>query len=464
MEEYSYELDYAGHRGDPSPGQNAHQPDRGDANDQLSEVVRPSVPKRRATTATSFEFGRRTSSVWDHYQFIKLNDGILPNKRYCELFAEAILCHGYALSVVEHDKLRTLHQYLNSNVKNISRYTITKHCMLKHEQHKKLLLESMYSVSIRICFTCDGWSACTSRSYFALTAHYVDNNWKLQSKILNFRRFPPPHDGESIYKFVKKMLCEWGLEKKAFTITLDNASANDKMVKRLKDDLHAISPLPCNGKYFHIRYAAHILNLIVQKGLKVIDSSVFKLREVVKFIDSSDARLCSFEMAVKDCGSSFSGKLILDVPTRWNSTYCMLRRVIEAKVAINMFVNRENDLDLITEDEWETAHLICDFLEPFYEITTLFSGSKYPTSNLYLANVVSIEKLLCDAHTDPCEGISSMAGQMLELYEKYWSDHSTIMSFAVLLDPRYKLQLLKELYNVLYVEDEVERRFKCVKF
>ncbi|KAK8661519.1 hypothetical protein V6N13_091118 [Hibiscus sabdariffa] len=248
----------------------------------------------------------------------------------------------------------------------------------------------MHSVSSRICFTCDGWSACTSRSYFALAAHYVDNNWKLQYKILNFRRFPPPHDGESIYKFVKKLLCEWGLEKKAFTITLDNASANDKMVKRLKDDLHAISPPPS---------------------------------------------MQCFELAVKDCGSSFSGKLILDVPTRWNSTYSMLRREIEAKVAINMFTNRESDLDLITEDEWETAHLICDFLEPFYEITTLFSGFKYPTSNLYLANVVSIEKLLCDAHKDPCEGISSMAGLMLELYEKYC---------------------------VLYVEDEVERRVSLV--
>ncbi|KAE8670836.1 Nuclear transport factor 2 family protein [Hibiscus syriacus] len=51
-----------------------------------------------------------------------------------------------------------------------------------------------------------------------------------------------------------------------------------------------------------------------------------------------------------------------------------------------------------------------------------------------------------------------MVGLMLELYEKYWSDHSMIMSFAVLLNPRYKLQLLKELYNVLYVEDVVQRK------
>ncbi|GMI66348.1 DAYSLEEPER [Hibiscus trionum] len=480
----------------------------GDVNDQLSETVRTS--KRKSTASTGGDIGRRTSPVWDHYTFIKLPEGLFaeckycktkrykansyigtsnpkrhtekcksykeflatnPNsssetsfdqKRYCELFSEAILCHGYALSVVEHDKLRVLHNYLNLNVKDISRYSITKACMLKHEMHKKLLIDSMHSVVSRICFTCDGWSACTSRSYFALTTHYVDNNWKLLSKILNFHRFPPPRDGESIYKFVKNMLTEWGLEKRAFTITLDNASANERIVRRLKDDLHAISPFPCNGKFFHIRCATHILNLIVQKGLKVIDSSVIKLREIVKFIDSSDSRLCCFDSAINDCGSDFSGKLVLDVPTRWNSTYLMLRRALEAKHAINLFVNRENGLDIISEVEWETAQLICDFLEPFFEISTLFSGSKYPTTNLYLANVIAIEKLLCDAHNDPCEGISAMAGPMLELYEKYWSDHSTILTFSVLLDPRYKLQLLKELYDVLYVEDEVERRVSVV--
>ncbi|KAE8722960.1 synthase I [Hibiscus syriacus] len=68
--------------------------------------------------------------------------------------------------------------------------------------------------------------------------------------------------------------------------------------------------------------------------------------------------------------------------------------------------NKENELEITIDHEWETIQTICDFLESFYQITTLLSGSKYLTSNLYLANVVAIDKLLCDAHNDHCEGLS----------------------------------------------------------
>ncbi|KAL4302101.1 hypothetical protein GQ457_10G014120 [Hibiscus cannabinus] len=52
------------------------QSERGDFNDQLSQAVRSSKSKRRATTAIVGEFGRRTSPVWDHYTFVKLADGV----------------------------------------------------------------------------------------------------------------------------------------------------------------------------------------------------------------------------------------------------------------------------------------------------------------------------------------------------------------------------------------------------
>ena len=35
-----------------------------------------------------------------------------------------------------------------------------------------------------------------------------------------------------------------------------------------------------DGEYFHIRYAAHTLNLIVKNGLKAIDDCVVKLGKV----------------------------------------------------------------------------------------------------------------------------------------------------------------------------------------
>jgi hypothetical protein len=47
--------------------------------------------------------------------------------------------------------------------------------------------------------------------------------------------------------------------------------------------------------FFHVHCGAHVLNLIVQEGLKVIDKSVSKIREIVKYIKGSEIRICKFE-------------------------------------------------------------------------------------------------------------------------------------------------------------------------
>lgn len=186
----------------------------------------------------------------------------------------------------------------------------------------------------------------------------------------------------------------------------------------------------------------------MQSGLKVVDEYVKKLREIVNYVDSSDSRLTKFVQAVVNCHSDFSGK-----PVRWNVIYSMLRRALEAKEPLIKCAYRESShLLRLGDEDWETIENICDFLEPFYEITMLFSGSEYPTTNLYFANIVSIEKLLYDAFDDP--KLKPMADSMLGKFEEYWSNYSVILSIAVVLDPRYKLQFVKFLYSIIYSNPE----------
>ncbi|CAI8603673.1 unnamed protein product [Vicia faba] len=84
---------------------------------------------------------------------------------------------------------------------------------------------------------------------------------------------------------------------KIFTITLDNASVNDNMQDHLKTHLRVQGNLMCDGEFFHIRCSAHVLNLIVQEGLKIASEALHKIRESVKYIKGSDGRMLKF----KDC-------------------------------------------------------------------------------------------------------------------------------------------------------------------
>ena len=76
--------------------------------------------------------------------------------------------------------------------------------------------------------------------------------------------------------------------------------------------------------HLHVRCCAHIVNLIVSDGLKEINASVVKIRNAVRFVRSSPARLLAFKKCAEKLHIECKKLLCLDVATRWNSTYLML--------------------------------------------------------------------------------------------------------------------------------------------
>ena len=72
-----------------------------------------------------------------------------------------------------------------------------------------------------------------------------------------------------------------------FSITLDNDSTNDTFVDFLKLQLNVRKSLLKDGKFFHLRCCAHILNLIVQDGLKEVGDYVKLVNESIKYVKGS---------------------------------------------------------------------------------------------------------------------------------------------------------------------------------
>lgn len=54
-----------------------------------------------------------------------------------------------------------------------------------------------------------------------------------------------------------------------------------------------------DGKYLHAIYMTHILNLIVQDGLKEIGPSIKRVRHIVKCVRSSSTRKKNFLKGVE---------------------------------------------------------------------------------------------------------------------------------------------------------------------
>jgi hypothetical protein len=105
------------------------------------------------------------------------------------------------------------------------------------------------------------------------------------------------------------------------TVTVDNASANDSGVSYLRRQMNSLKTSIAEGKYLHMRCAAHILNLIVQDGLREVDQSIKRVWAAVKFIRRGTSRLENFKEIAQWEKVDSKAFLNLDVCTRWNSTY-----------------------------------------------------------------------------------------------------------------------------------------------
>ena len=308
--------------------------------------------------------------------------------------------------------------------------------------------DSLTNIHGRICLISDLWTACTNRGYLCLTAHYIDCDWELKSKILAFCDMHPPHSGVELARKVREIITEWEIDRKIFSLTLDNASANDNMQMNLKTQLALEGSLLCDGEFFHVRCSAHILNLIVQEGLKVASIACHKIRESITYVKGSEARIRNFEECARRVSVDTSVHLHLDVCTRWNSTYLMLESALKYKrVFTSLALSDKNYKHCPSIDEWKRGEIICVFLKPFYDMTNLISGTSYPTSNLYFGQVWKIEKFLLDNVNNEDGLIKEMTCNMKKKFDKYWSEYSILLAMAAVFDPRLKLTMLAFSYQ-----------------
>ncbi|XP_024989347.1 zinc finger BED domain-containing protein RICESLEEPER 2-like [Cynara cardunculus var. scolymus] len=172
-------------------------------------------------------------------------------------------------------------------------------------------------------------------------------------------------------------------------VTVDNASANDVVVGYVKKRINAWKVSVLDGKFILFRCGAHILNLIVGDGLKELCDSIDAIRNSVRYIRSSSSKLQKFNVCVEREKITYKGGLVLDVPTRWNSTFMMLDVALKFEKAfasyedenhkyLSHFLNNENEKKRVGPPksiDWKCVSPFVKFLSTFYEVTLKFSAT-----------------------------------------------------------------------------------------
>lgn len=121
--------------------------------------------------------------------------------------------------------------------------------------------------------------------------------------------------------------------------------------------------------------------------MEFLDSMISKIRDIVKYIRSSQTRKEKFEEIIEQQGVSCGKWPSLDTPTRWNSTYVMIDTREYRRVFSSLAIQDKNYPFEPSFEEWENADAICRLLKVFYDATNVVSGTKYPTANLHFHEI-----------------------------------------------------------------------------
>ncbi|KAH9646384.1 BED-type domain-containing protein [Citrus sinensis] len=272
---------------------------------------------------------------------------------------------------------------------------------------------------------------------------------------------------------LKSLICN---NKQRVSLTTDLWTSVQNMSYMMNDDAIVLA-----GQYMHVRCCAHILNLIVVSGLNEFHASVAAIRNTVKYVRSSTTRLQAFKQCAQQVKCP-NGTVVLDCPTRWNSTYLMLMTALKFQAAFDRmaevdkpyeayFLEKENNVKrvgLLGPEDWESAGRIVKFLKVFYDATLLFSASLSVTSNLCYDTIGLIESSLTALEGSRDPWVVAMAYQMREKFDKYLESSGKInkmLIVASILDPRAKMDFAKHIFEIIFANDgwKVEEMTKAVK-
>ncbi|XP_050217897.1 zinc finger BED domain-containing protein RICESLEEPER 2-like [Mercurialis annua] len=350
-----------------------------------------------------------------------------------------------------------------------SRWTVTRDCFKMYEEERLKLKVLFKSHSQRVSITTDTWTSIQRINYMCVTCHWVDDFWVLHKRIIAFMPVTG-HKGEYISKSLENCLVDWGL-KNVFSITMDNASSNDTAVSAFRKKMLQWGTGVAKGKYLHMRCIAHILNLVVTDGLKDLNVSVKKVRDCVRYIRNSPARLRKFKEAADFVEIPTKKSLCLDVPTRWNSTFLMLSTACLFEKAFEKYDEDESSFkidlngNIPDAQDWEMVRKFADCLSHFYSVTLRISGSLYVTADMHFQEICDLNVVLCDMIESDDTEVKTLGEKMKTKFDKYWGDPekmNKLIFFAYIFDPSSKLEGMEYNLKIMFGPEKGGSLFKSV--
>lgn len=341
--------------------------------DNPNEIIRPVDTNLMPSTSSPLCNAHSTSSRQANLSnYLTKPLSISKSKAIDQQLTKFIVKHYHPFSLVEESEFCNLIKMLAPNYSMPSRKTVSNNLLLQvyNDTFQKVSKDLQDATSEAL--TTDGWTSINNSSFIAITVHFINSETKLCSRLLGCINFNEKHTAIELSNFKKNIAREWKLENKISAVVTDNAS-NIKAAIRLTNWRH----VPC---------FAHVLNIGIQNGLLQLQPVLKKIKDIVEYFKRSSSALLKLNNIQKQTGVEVL-KLIQECKTRWNSAYYMMSRILKIKEPVlSTLAIMNNELNCITNQEWELIDSACKLLVIFDNVTEEMSAEQNVTiskQNLY---------------------------------------------------------------------------------
>jgi hypothetical protein len=232
----------------------------------------------------------------------------------------------------------------------------------------------------------------------------------------------------------------------------------------------------------------------VKDGLKFVEPIVDNIRESIKYLRSLTSRKQMFREIVAREGITCKKKSSLDVITRWNSTYLMLKTTLKFRKAFEVLESEDQKYTYLpSPEEWKSVDVLCNLLKVFKKATKVISGTNYPTTNLYFHHMWKIkmdleeelqttelelqtaeqednynsEVVVVDqAKARFLKEMIKVLKEMKKKFNKYWNKSHITLCVPVVFDPRFKLKFVDFVFSKAFPKtgkEKIDRVEKLVR-
>ncbi|CAM4555269.1 unnamed protein product [Leuciscus chuanchicus] len=300
---------------------------------------------------------------------------------------------------------------------------------------REKIVEEMRDQTVSL--TTDLWTSSTMEPYITVTAHYITDTWKLTARVLCTSMMPERHTAANIADRLSEIIKEWGIQ--VFCTVHDNASNMN-----LAMELCEMFPkdLGCTG---------HTLQLAIKAGLVLPDVSkaIDAARRVVSHFRHSAVATCALRKRQEQLGIR-PNKLQTDCAVRWNSTYIMIQRLFEQRIAVQSVLADETvtkpaiqkSLSL-RASHWEMLEQLIPVLQPLAKATEIMCAELHVGLSFIfpvIFNMISTTLRVEASDMTAVRAFKNTVRRQLETRFKLESDDLTesIPTVACMLDPRFK--------------------------